>query len=306
MVILLVTSAMEQTSLFSPKQIAAALGVSESSVKRWCDAGSIASSKTAGGHRKIPLLGVIEFVKGNNCTLYHPELLGISSVSTEADGTLKRGLKSVEISPEGFCGALARGDIGECRRLLWERIHQHKCHWRVVDELMTSTLCRFGDAWECGNLEVYQERRACEICFRLIFEVREKIPIPAVGSPVAIGCAVEGDPYQLPTVMVETVLRECGWEATSLGSNLPFITLTKAVRDYSPKLVWLSVTTIPQRDRFVDEFNTFSRTIDPEVMLVIGGRALTDDVRPLLSYSTYCDRLHQIAELVKKLVPSIH
>ena len=37
----------------SPKTLADALGTSESSVRRWCDAGKMAAIRTAGGHRRI-------------------------------------------------------------------------------------------------------------------------------------------------------------------------------------------------------------------------------------------------------------
>jgi len=36
----------------SPRELAEALGVSESSLKRWVDAGKIAASRTEGGHRR--------------------------------------------------------------------------------------------------------------------------------------------------------------------------------------------------------------------------------------------------------------
>ncbi|MFN9880569.1 MAG: helix-turn-helix domain-containing protein, partial [Planctomycetota bacterium] len=49
--------------LFTPKQIAKAIQVSESSIKRWCDQGLIATSYTAGGHRRVQVSAFLEFVK---------------------------------------------------------------------------------------------------------------------------------------------------------------------------------------------------------------------------------------------------
>ncbi|REJ93532.1 MAG: helix-turn-helix domain-containing protein [Planctomycetota bacterium] len=47
--------------LLTPKQVARAISVSESSIKRWCDRGAIATQYTPGGHRRIPLSGLLEF-----------------------------------------------------------------------------------------------------------------------------------------------------------------------------------------------------------------------------------------------------
>ena len=53
-------------SLLSPRQFAAAIGVSESSVRRWADGGQIKMTRTAGGHRKIARSEAIRFIRRTN------------------------------------------------------------------------------------------------------------------------------------------------------------------------------------------------------------------------------------------------
>src|SRR5689334_6323492 len=60
----------------SPQQLARAAGVSESSIKRWCDQGEIPSIKTAGGHRRFALADAADFLRKTN-RLAFPELLGL-------------------------------------------------------------------------------------------------------------------------------------------------------------------------------------------------------------------------------------
>jgi MerR family transcriptional regulator, light-induced transcriptional regulator len=47
----------------SPKALAAAIGVSESSLKRWADEGRLAAERTAGGHRRIAVAEAVRFVR---------------------------------------------------------------------------------------------------------------------------------------------------------------------------------------------------------------------------------------------------
>ena len=61
----------------TPKQIASALRVSESSVKRWCDRGDIRTDRSLGGHRRIPLGFLIELLETTNRRILDPVAIGL-------------------------------------------------------------------------------------------------------------------------------------------------------------------------------------------------------------------------------------
>ncbi len=73
------------TSTFTPKQAALALGVSESSVKRWVDSGRLSAGKTCGGHRKLALSAVVDMVRETGQELSHPEILGMVAKRTRCE-----------------------------------------------------------------------------------------------------------------------------------------------------------------------------------------------------------------------------
>ena len=93
------------------------------------------------------------------------------------------------------------------------------------DDIIAKSMQAIGDAWQCEDVEVYQERRGCEIVARVWGELARTIPPVHQSAPIAIGCSPGGDTYSLASRLVEMVLRENGWQATSFGSDIPFDSL---------------------------------------------------------------------------------
>lgn len=289
-------------SQLTTRQVATALQVSESSVKRWCDAGVIPTVRTVGGHRRIPLDGLLEFLEATNRQLVKPEEIGltipVSRISSESriTGRLTDDIaEATRKLREQFEQAVIAGDEKACRRVLTQWFAIEQKFSKLADELIAHTFHRLGEMWSCQNLEVYEERRGCEICTQLLYELRRLIPEPAPNAPLAIGGSPEGDHYSLPSQMVEIVLRESGWRPSNLGVNLPLKSLAAAVRRSSPKLFWLSVSHIEDNERFLSSYREFCDNIPKEMVIVLGGRALDDRIRPQLKYTAHCDNLQQLA-----------
>jgi excisionase family DNA binding protein len=287
---------------FSPKQVATSLSVSESSVKRWCDQGAIPTIRTVGGHRRITLKGLREFLQASNRTVVDPRALGIdeSDLAVAGQAPVRRQPipgEGQEPTQQEFRAALAEGDEDRCMEMLQQRLALGWSRAEAAEDLITDAMRGIGVAWDCGEVEVYQERRSCTICARLIHNLRESLPEVGERAPVAIGAAPESDPYQLPTALVELALRERRWNAINLGNDLPLDSLIQAVRDYRPKIVWLSVTSIDDPSRFVREQNKLADALGDEVPLIVGGRALDDGLRPKLRYTAHCDGLRHLVEL---------
>lgn len=283
---------------FSPRQVADALQASESSVKRWCDQGAIPSIRTVGGHRRITLDGLQSFLRTSNRVLSVPEALGVPDLQFQKESSIPGGTEPDQLSFRNF---LARGDDGACRRILRGRVTMGDRLSQAADFFITDAMHGFGEAWQCRQLDAYQERRGCDICLRLINELRSELPPVTASAPVAIGGTPEGDPYQLPTALVELSLREIGWNATSLGNNLPIDSLLRAAQDCNPKMVWLSVSAIEDQTNFVNEEFRLAEGLGDDVSLLIGGRAITDDIRSELQYTACCDSLKNLAELASMI-----
>jgi excisionase family DNA binding protein len=272
----------------SPKQVARAIGVSESTLKRWCNQGLLSSIRTAGGHRKLPIAGVLEFLKQSGHTLVEPELLGLPATVGQGAGTLHRAKDRLK-------NALIRGDEAVARQVVFDLYLSKNQISEICDKVIADTFNEIGDLWDCGEVEVYEERLSCGICLRILHELRTVIPPVPPKAPVAIGGTLDGDLYQLQTTMAELVLRDNGWNATSLGNSLPFSTLKAAIQKRQPQLFWLSISFVRDQDIFLEEIEKIYETAtENHAALVVGGRALTDELRKKMKYSSFCDTMQHL------------
>jgi len=277
--------------LISPKQVAQAIGVSESSLKRWCDQGIIESVRTAGGHRRISSASVVQFLQKTGHRLAQPELLKLPATTT-------RRSHNLEDARQRMCRALLVGDKEACRLILCELHLAARPAYAICDQVLAGAFADIGQLWSCGDAQVYQERRACELCVSLLDELRSMTAEPQ-SHLLAIGGTPECDPYVLPSTMVELVLRQAGWRAQSLGSRLPWDTMVAAIDREKPILFWISVSHLEDVARFVAEYRKFYEQVRASTAVVVGGRALTEEVRRQMEFAAHCDTLQHLDAFVQ-------
>jgi excisionase family DNA binding protein len=281
--------------LITPKQVAQAIGVSESSLKRWCDRGVLSTVRTAGGHRRLALDDVVQFLRKSGHKLVQPELLGLPANVGQGETVVARARDQVR-------DALLAGDEDQVRRIVFDLYLAGQTSCDICDRVLAEAFHDIGDGWQCGEVVVYRERRGCEIALKALHDLRLAIAAAPIDAPLALGGALEHDPYRLPTTMVEIALREAGWRASSLGTMLPAATLVEAVRENQPDLVWVSVSSIASPEEFLDGYaHLHEAAAALGTAVAVGGRALTDEIRQQMDYSAYCDTLRHLVSFVATL-----
>lgn len=275
------------TDLFSPKQVARALGVSESSLKRWCDRGLLETVRTAGGHRKLPICDVLRFVRENDHPIVCREVLGLP---TRTEGC-ERGL---ELGGKLLADALLSGNEALARQVVFDLYLARHSVAAICDRVLCKAFREIGDRWQCNSAHVYQERRGCEFSQRILYELR-RMQVQPDPEWTATGGTLEGDTYVLPTTIVELVLRDAGWNASSLGTSIPAESMAQAILDTRPKLFWVSASCIPDTQKFVEDFSLLTKAAQSlGTALVIGGRAFTEEIRQKITFCCYCDTMQQL------------
>ena len=255
--------------LLSPKQVAKSIGVSESSLKRWCDQGHIKTVKTPGGHRRMRVGDVVSFLRETKRPLLHADLLGLPA-------GVGRNVADQSSAKSRVMEALQQGQEQVCRRLLIDRYIAGETVVAICEDYITPAMHKLGDRWQCGEAEIYQERLACGIVGKTMHDLQSVLPSPDAEAPLAIGGSPSGDHYRLPSMMIEAVLMERGWKAVSLGDNLPYATILSAAQQQSPRLLWISISREENPDNWLPDLHHFAAKLSDEVSLIVGGRAMSD------------------------------
>jgi len=280
--------------LVTPKQVARAIQVSESSVKRWCDKGVIPTQYTAGGHRRIPMRGLLDFLRSSKQQLVRPEVLGLPATTGQTKRVIDRA--SGQLTE-----ALIQADEEQTRQIVLDLYLAEHSISAICDKVIAKSFVEIGDRWQCGEAEVYQERVGCQLAMRVLHELRMLVPTPPGDAPIAIGGAIAGDQYDLATAMVELVLRDGKWNATSLGGNLPFSTLGPAIKQHRPRMFWISVSHLADESEFLSNYEKMYDEFGLDVAFVVGGRALTDEIRQQMKYAAFCDNLQHLETFAQTL-----
>jgi len=198
--------------------------------------------------------------------------------------------------------ALLAGDEDRFRRMVMDLYLAGRSMCSLCDDVIAAAFHHIGDRWNCGEIEVYQERRACEICQRALFELRTALPPPPAAAPAAIGGTLAGDEYRLPTTMAELALREAGWKAESLGTSLPIDSLRAAILATRPRLFWLSLGHLASPETFLSDYPALhDAAVEVGAAVVVGGQALTEELRDRLKCSTYCRSFRELTEFASSL-----
>jgi MerR family transcriptional regulator, light-induced transcriptional regulator len=227
----------------SPRELAVALGVSESSLKRWADEGRLAAERTVGGHRRIAVAEAVRFVRETGLTVRRPDLLGLPS---SAGVTIRHDRDEVV---DRLHSALAADRAEEARSLIVSLYVGGGALGWIFDGPVREALARVGDLWEHDAAGVFLEHRATETCLSALSELRLLVPPPAEDAPVALGSGWTGDPYLVPSTMAALVLAEAGYAVRNLGADTPLGAMLAAVRHYRPRLVWQSFSAPPKNTR---------------------------------------------------------
>jgi len=268
-------------SLLSPRELATAIGVSESSLRRWADAGRVEMMRTAGGHRRIPVAEALKFVRRERLQVVRPDLLGLTSelvdevgeelvdelgeelgkehvdadrrlsdadADRRADASEGQSEELEESGPDRIASTLQalllRGEWRGVSRLIEQLYMDGASLASLFDGPIRRALEPIGELWrrdEDGPKGIVLEHRATQIMFDTIHRFTALVPAPGRGAPVAVGGVPSADEHAMASLMACLVLTEHGYRAINLGMSTPTEVLVTAIETFSPEVVWRAI-----------------------------------------------------------------
>lgn len=274
-------------SELTPKELASAIGVSQSSIKRWVDSGLLAATRTAGGHRRIERCEAIRFIRAQGTPLQRPELLQLPPHPAAAAGAT-----DPVRSGDHLYEALLRDDPETARGLILGTYLAGTPVADLCDTMMRPALHRVGELWRHSEDGIRIEHRAVDTCIEALSAVRATLPAPGSDAPLAVGGAPSKDIYLIPSLMITVVLSEHGFRTHNLGPDTPIETTLMAVERERPALVWQSLSSAQARGGLEKLADTLA---EQSIPLVIGGQALEQDRRGAPSNARWLRSMGELA-----------
>ena len=276
----------------SPKELGLALGMSESTIKRWVDQGLVPSKRTAGGHRRIAAVEALRAIREMSLEIKDPAILGLH-----------------HLIGSDFPAYASPADT--LLELLKEGKEQHACQLLTGEYLRGRHISDIGDhfirpAMQSIGLDAHEpdkiliEHRATQIVLSIIQLLRQLIGSTAPRFTAATG-SIQGDVYLIPCRLVSAVIEDAGGQVTCLGANTPTSVFLSASHigqnEDRLDLLGISISTTVEPRSISDELNDLIHTCNSAgTKVAIGGRCIGDlslDPLPCLSIHTSLASFHQ-------------
>lgn len=279
----------------STAQVAEALGVSVTTVKRWVDDGILPARKTVGGHRKVRMADVVRLVR--EASLPQADISRLVPRPRDVD------LSNPDLVAGQLRAALYEADAELVAALLHGAYRHGYPIELLADRVIAPAVEEVGRAWESGQLDVMHEHRATQMMVSALYELQGNLRSRAGGDrPVAVGGAPAGDPTLIPTLLAKLVLLDAGWDAVNLGPHTPAEAFVSAMNELRPRLLWVCVTHLDEPDGFLREYREVYRQAEVRgIAVAVGGRGLTKGLRERMPYTTFGDGMSHLTAFARTL-----
>jgi excisionase family DNA binding protein len=247
--------------------VAEVLGVSEATVKRWADAGTLRCFRTPGGHRKFRLRDIKAFLADSE----QGGLLEDRDIpASGAHVTAGVGLTPEQVQVRAL--ALA-SDVDGLVSLVANHRLEGLSVARICDGLIAPVMRELGEAWMAGRLSPAQEHIASNTVKDMLARVRPLVERNAKVDRGRALCACLGkEQHDLGVRMVGLILASEGYRSVMAGANVPATDLAMMASSEPPEVLALSASPHSEKERLRGDLAIVASALSgTRTRIVVGG-----------------------------------
>ncbi len=282
-------------TILSTADVARLFSVTETTVKRWADEGTLKCQKTPGGHRKFEIRNVVDFAEKNN---FDPA--GVLAYAGD-----KRFSESLQV-------AILGRDHPALVRMYVERalspdttdlfaflsfLYEHRIPLAdIYDLVLRPGMQEIGQLWASGTIGISHEHRASYETMDALAKLQTEICLkPPAGKHVLCACLGE-ELHEIGLRCASNLFESEGWKVHYLGARTPFDAIIASVREVRPDVVSLSITNAGGAGQIVPELAAIAEAVQATGgRMILGGAGAA---RALSASGVEATVLHSSGELI--------
>jgi excisionase family DNA binding protein len=254
------------------KEVASAMGVNVSTIKRWTDSGKLDCYQTVGGHRKFLLSHLKGFLKQK---INQNLRVNIIQYLNKGEKELVQRIDRIDYKYlRNYLFQLGlQQSVDSIHDVINSLLIKGEPHYRIYDELILNVLNRIGDLWSNNKLSIEDEHTMTETIRNVMYRIHSEISKNNVKIPKKVVCmTLTNDEHEIPLVMVQSILDEINIPSTNLGRNVPVPSIESKIQAVNPTHLIISSNYVLDTDTFnsaISRLIKFCHKKDIEVL--IGG-----------------------------------
>ncbi|MEP6887537.1 MAG: MerR family transcriptional regulator [Nitrospirales bacterium] len=161
---------------------------------------------------------------------------------------------------------------------------------------------RVGQLWHDGRLGVAVEHYVTKHVQQKMFAAMNQLPMHEYGPPVVVACPSD-EQHEIAAQAVAYLCSARGCRVSYLGPNLPIAELAAFCQLVEPKLILLSLTTVPTSDQAEEFVKELGMQLPNQAVVIVGGAAAQAEM-PLFAQA-HIAVLDNLFELDRRLAPLV-
>jgi MerR family transcriptional regulator, light-induced transcriptional regulator len=293
-----------QKTILSTVDVARLFDVTETTVKRWADDGTLRCHKTPGGHRKFPMRNVVEFAERNKF-----EPVGVLALSMRDGLGASIQVAILDRDFPSLVNAFVEKALSPDRTdlyLFFSFLYEHRIAlWEIYDKVLYPGMRELGERWQRGEIGINQEHRASYETLDALARLQSEIFVkPDNGKSVVFACPGE-ELHEIGLRSAAYMFEAEGWTTHYVGARTPAVAVISAIQDLRPSLLALSLTYPADPGRALEDLRLLSATVHSMgVPVVVGGTGLPPGVHDISSVDAVLGSAREILDYLASRMPA--